>query len=856
MANYATLKAAIADAIKTNGSNAITGALLQSSLLSIIDSLGAGYQFIDVATPTTNPETPDQKVFYIASTPGTYTNFGGLVVNDGEVAILKYATTWSKDVVNSSLTYLSSKRPKIYQDTAAPNYERYVQEVFVVSLPAGNVLLKSFGTEAYLYTKSSGVYAGASLNGVANGDIVPFVVYNTNDTTNYPVGKVVGYAIFSDVSNFLANATTGEGSYIVRGVAENPAFSPIINLALSLRETKNDLIDLSTDAYAQENIAEDKCSFQYETSTFSGWGFTLCSGISIKKLKIKVKNRHTSTTMTKVAFSLYRRRYGPDTLIVSKQVTVSIAPGATSYVECEFDQLVEYNGDVYFVFACDTLVSLFAWNLSELSTYPFVPADNTTYGRHGYKINGDLSATQLYMVNPGDLVPFWVYVTGRKWMSEYNVKQAIDTSIEDRERVDISLPSEICAVVGDTIQLFYKSIFRCVDFTKYDIYATCDIGHTYPRYYEVTPLVANVGTHSLSFTIKDNNNNVIATKQTNLVVYAAGSSPASNINVLCIGASATQDGQWASEFKRRLVGSGGTPAGDGLSNITFVGRKSVTFDGKQVNLEATGGYTFGSYTSPTTARYRFDVTAANEPTISVGDVYSNNGHNYTIVEINISPGSGGYFSCEGTGAPQYSGVLTKVSGTGSDSITYASSSFSGNPFVYDGVIDVQQYADDYCGGTIDVIYTELFGNGSSDYTTNFASRLAAMQTFIDQFRAVFPNVKFCIGAQWNPDVRGGIGVNYGASGAWSHAYGMKFTFMGLLNALRDYIAANNLSGVYICNWMNEFDEENDFLQTTKPVNTRSQVTEIFGVNGIHPSVVGYNQMADSAWRLFVSKFCQ
>ena len=97
MANYATLKAAIASAIKQNGNNEITGNLLQAQLMSMINSLGAGYQYAGIATPAMNPGTPDPKVFYIASTAGTYVNFGGLVLADGEIAILKYNGAWSKD---------------------------------------------------------------------------------------------------------------------------------------------------------------------------------------------------------------------------------------------------------------------------------------------------------------------------------------------------------------------------------------------------------------------------------------------------------------------------------------------------------------------------------------------------------------------------------------------------------------------------------------------------------------------------------------------------------------------------------------------------------------------------------------
>ena len=59
--------------------------------------LAQGYNFMGAATPATDPGTPDQKVFYIASEAGTYTNFEGIVLTDGEIVILKYDGTWSKE---------------------------------------------------------------------------------------------------------------------------------------------------------------------------------------------------------------------------------------------------------------------------------------------------------------------------------------------------------------------------------------------------------------------------------------------------------------------------------------------------------------------------------------------------------------------------------------------------------------------------------------------------------------------------------------------------------------------------------------------------------------------------------------
>lgn len=107
MAKWSDLKAAIADIIKTNGNQEITGQVLQNVLNNIISSVGENASFVGVATPTTNPGTPDGNVFYIAYTAGNYANFqseaGNLTVNPGELAILYNKTTnWGKSVIGMS----------------------------------------------------------------------------------------------------------------------------------------------------------------------------------------------------------------------------------------------------------------------------------------------------------------------------------------------------------------------------------------------------------------------------------------------------------------------------------------------------------------------------------------------------------------------------------------------------------------------------------------------------------------------------------------------------------------------------------------------------------------------------------
>ena len=96
MSNYTSLKASINANIKQNGNQEITGQILNSVLNAMVNTLGAGYQFAGVATPASNPGTPDAKVFYIANGKGIYTNFGGIDVTEDEVVILYLDSAWHK----------------------------------------------------------------------------------------------------------------------------------------------------------------------------------------------------------------------------------------------------------------------------------------------------------------------------------------------------------------------------------------------------------------------------------------------------------------------------------------------------------------------------------------------------------------------------------------------------------------------------------------------------------------------------------------------------------------------------------------------------------------------------------------
>lgn len=104
MTNWNNLKESVAKVIKTNGNKEITGQALQNVLNSIISNVGGNASFVDIAIPSTNPGTPDGPVFYLATQNGTYSNFGGIVV-ENEAAILLYNdSTWVKKATGIALT--------------------------------------------------------------------------------------------------------------------------------------------------------------------------------------------------------------------------------------------------------------------------------------------------------------------------------------------------------------------------------------------------------------------------------------------------------------------------------------------------------------------------------------------------------------------------------------------------------------------------------------------------------------------------------------------------------------------------------------------------------------------------------
>lgn len=137
MGNYEQLKQAVSNVIKTNGTQAITGQVLQNTLLTMINSLGGNYQFVGIAATNTNPGTPDQNVFYIAG-DGTYTNFANISVNMGELAVLKWNGAWSKQTVRVGLPPNELNISTLYPANGEGGTNKYTLAGAIAQVPAKN----------------------------------------------------------------------------------------------------------------------------------------------------------------------------------------------------------------------------------------------------------------------------------------------------------------------------------------------------------------------------------------------------------------------------------------------------------------------------------------------------------------------------------------------------------------------------------------------------------------------------------------------------------------------------------------------------------------------------------------------
>lgn len=173
MGNYEQLKQAVSDVIKKNGNQEITGAIMQNTLLTIISTVGNNATFAGIATPETNPGTPDANIFYLAAEPGIYANFGGVELTDQVLIFTNKNGNWVKQ--NSGIT-TKVKVEELENDIYNISY----QNVYGINVPFGSINTISTESENPIYANNVG--RGSTIYGIR--------IKTSQATLNIPIYKM------------------------------------------------------------------------------------------------------------------------------------------------------------------------------------------------------------------------------------------------------------------------------------------------------------------------------------------------------------------------------------------------------------------------------------------------------------------------------------------------------------------------------------------------------------------------------------------------------------------------------------------------------------------------------------------
>lgn len=429
----------------------------------------------------------------------------------------------------------------------------------------------------------------------------------------------------------------------------------------------------------------------------------------------------------------------------------------------------------------------------------------------------------------------------------------------------IHIGSRLYAVVGDTLQIFKKSIVEGLNESEHIFRISCAKGKMYPRYFEYTPTASDVGTTDIVFEVYDKKGNLLVSKTSSLKTVSA-SNPTSAKNILCVGDSTTYGGEYPIELSRRLKGTSGVatvPAPLSLSNYNVVGRLNKN----SVGWEGTGGWSFSTYISSGATAVRFHV--ANAESIGLGDIIqiaatnSTGYYRFQVEEVNVIGGSG-ELRCMFYQTPYASSFLSEVAASGELKKTngetvgnYTSLSVETyQPFWNNSEnrFDIASYVNTYCNGKCDYLFILLGINNlisMSPFASYFESVLDNCKTLLNNIHSQLPNAKILLSTNPLVSQNGGVGSNYN-----TNAIGGSFDESGWnhklweMNELYFSLEADTTfnSWVYVINTHAQVDSDNAYPVRDKALNVRSVETEKVGANAVHPSNDGYWMIADALLR--------
>lgn len=153
--------------------------------------------YMGVATPATNPGTPDGGAFYLAGAAGTYPNFGGETVNRGVLTVFTYSgTSWEAQTIDIAST-LGTPEDKPAADGSA--WSRIKNNAFLINR------LKVTPATSFLVANEEKVYQSIAFIRVYSDEFIKlYPIVLTNNDPTYGTRFTLAYFDTSNVKRDVA----------------------------------------------------------------------------------------------------------------------------------------------------------------------------------------------------------------------------------------------------------------------------------------------------------------------------------------------------------------------------------------------------------------------------------------------------------------------------------------------------------------------------------------------------------------------------------------------------------------------------------------------------------------------------
>lgn len=735
-----------------------------------------------------------------------------------------------------------------------------------ISIDALNTILKT----TYLLYNSQYVYAIAFyqenrsdsfISGITNIGVSPESGYNMYPENIPPTAKYVRFSLYQTKSNasvdlIINNPQEGiMNGFLVPEVKETADFAK--NLAI---ENSNKLITEKTlvaglqdqtyytAAYGQYGIGEytrpAQSEFAFNSLTMRGVN---CATNS--EFDYKIYLLAADSTLESKGYAPHDKKLSELSVTLIKEGTLSKKGNGAQDYEIGLDDFVvcHVGEQVLCLLAGNNKIYIDGTNnaipepsLTVNATLLSVSQNSNIWTEKWYSGYRSYCSKSLWLYK----VPVYAPTSDVKYAIE-NIENKIDNLF--KVNLDIIIPDIVYAVVGTELNLWNDTISLSMDKglyspMNYQIKWSCNKGTITDRCFRFTPSDGDIGNIFCTCYLYDMRGVLVSSKTFTIKVLAKNALSSSK-KIVYFGDSLGADSATAlyQNFNDSNKFTGTAP--------TMLGTRGTTN-----KYEAVGGYTWANYATSGEIAYR--VSVSNITNVGLFSVYSDGSHNFEVIEVNLSNGEGNlllrkhYTSYGAMTLP--SGTLTRVSGSGDNSIPYTDGfEESGNPLWNDTTqqLDITQYKE-----MIGLQQEDKIDAVSFQFGVNEAARseLDNILTHIDSLYHCFvddnPNCKFIIGLNTTSgnDVNG-AGNNYGASfntiSYLENSYKIRQLYLTLQNNA-DY------PNIRIAPIGLEVDRYYGYAFSTRQISQRYTENEQYHNNYVHPGLSGYGQMGDAYFAMY------